>query len=106
MPDPAIPCGDSYSSRHACDDVRIVNRHSFGNSHFAPLAVVTQSSPWEQLQTKCRRETARRQKNRQRNTLAVKQMELIAIATAFQYAEVTLTLLDLSSDIQTLSRQL
>ena len=106
LPDPAMPCGGSYSSRHACDDVRIVNRHSFGNSHFAPLAVLTHLSPWEQLQTTDRGETARRQKNRQRNTLAVKQIELIAIAKAFQYAKVTLTLLDLTSDIQTLSRQL
>ena len=101
-----MPCAGSYSSRHACDDIRIVNRHNFGNSHFAPLAVLTQSSPWEQLQTTGRGETAHRQKNRQRNTLAVKQIELIAIAKAFQYAKVTLTLLNLTSDIQTLSRQL
>ena len=101
-----MPCGSSYSIRHACDDIRIVNHPSFGNSHFAPLAVLTHLPSWEQLQTTGRGETAQRQKNRQRNTLAVKQIELIAIAKAFQYAKVTLTLLNLTSDIQTLSRQL
>ena len=89
LPDPVLPCGGSYSSRHACDDVRIVNRYSFRNSRSAPLPVLTQLSPWEELQITGKGETACRRTYRQRNTLAVKQIELIAIAKAFQYAEVT-----------------
>ena len=78
-----------HSSGHACDDVKIVNCHNFRNSRSAPLAVLTQLSPWEELQITGKGETACRRKYRQRYTLAVKQIELIAIAKAFQYAEVT-----------------